>query len=126
MCCNKRSDCRLPIYPHYVQTSHNAALQISHTPHPRYIMEPLAPEVQQNTSDLPAEIAAMEKAYMDGISSDFDFDNESVGFISNDDEVEEMEDDGVEGFAPEDLVREQDGLSTFDDREWWRQRVRRF
>lgn len=89
-------------------------------------MEPLAPEVQQNTGDLRAEIAAMEKAYMDGISSDFDFDNESVGFISNDDEVEEMEDDGVEGFAPEDLVREQDGLSTFDDREWWRQRVRRF
>jgi len=92
-------------------------------------MEPLAPGVQHNMgSTLRAEVAAMEKAYMDGASSDIDFDNESVGFISNDGEVEEAEDEilSVEGFALEDPFPEQEGDYTLNDREWWRQRVRRF
>jgi len=126
---NKRSDCRLPTYPYYMATLRDRALPISYTPHPRVIMEPLAPGVQHNTgSTLRAEVAAIEKAYMDGASSDIDFDNESVGFISNDGEVEEAEDEilNVEDFALEDPFPEQEGDYTLNDREWWRQRVRRF
>ena len=109
-------------------TLRDRALPISQTPHPRFIMEPLAPGVQHNMSTLRAEVAAMEKAYMDGASSDLDFDNASVGFISNDGEVEDTEDEtlSVEGFALDDPVPEQEGDFTLDDREWWRLRVRRF
>ena len=124
---NNSSDYRLHTYPDYIATSRDVSLPILQTHHPRFIMEPLKRGIQQNPTNLRTEVAAMEKAYMEGVSSDFDFENESVGFISCDGEAEETEDEisSLVGCAFDNPIHEEED-TMLADREWWRQQVRRF